>query len=76
MTRDSIEDVRDEIGMSWGLERLLVLGALGRMGLLKAVATFGDLVVIDEGFLMAVSERLFLVILGRICYFAMPDITT
>ena len=36
-----------------------MLGAFGRTGLLNVVATFGDF-IIDEGFLMDVSERLFL----------------
>ena len=36
-----------------------MLGAFGRTGLLNVVATFGDF-IIDEGFLMDVSDRLFL----------------
>ena len=58
VTRDSRDDARDEIGTSCGFDRLFVFGAFGRMGLLKAEATFGDFIT-EEVFLIEVSERLF-----------------
>ena len=66
VTSDSREDVRDDNGTSWGFERLFVFGAFGRTGLLNAVATFGDF-IIDEGFLMEVSDRLFLLTCKWVC---------